>query len=44
MPNGFQLRTERLLLRHLAPTDLDALHAVLGDEETMRYPYSKARC
>ena len=37
MPTDFQLRTQRLVLRHLALTDLDALHAVLGDAETMRY-------
>jgi RimJ/RimL family protein N-acetyltransferase len=44
MTQPFQLHTERLVLRHLAPDDLDALHAVLGDAETMRYypaPFSR---
>ena len=31
------LETERLALRELVPADLDELHAVLGDAETMRY-------
>ena len=36
----FRLETERLVLRPLAFSDEDALHAVLGDAETMRwYPH-----
>jgi RimJ/RimL family protein N-acetyltransferase len=31
------LETDRLLLRHLAPEDLDDLAAILTDAETMRY-------
>jgi RimJ/RimL family protein N-acetyltransferase len=31
------LRTTRLLLRPLAPADLDALHAITGDAERMRF-------
>ncbi|MDP9234197.1 MAG: GNAT family N-acetyltransferase [Actinomycetota bacterium] len=31
------LETDRLLLRHLAPDDLDDLAAILTDAETMRY-------
>ncbi|MEB2314126.1 MAG: GNAT family N-acetyltransferase [Sorangiineae bacterium] len=31
------LRTRRLLLRRAQPSDLDALHAILSDEEAMRY-------
>ena len=31
------LETKRLLLRELAPEDIDALEAVLSDPETMRY-------
>lgn len=31
------LRTPRLLLRQARPSDLDALHAILSDEETMRF-------
>ena len=31
------LETERLVLRHLEPGDVDALHLVLGDPETMTY-------
>ncbi|MGH2808795.1 MAG: GNAT family N-acetyltransferase [Actinomycetota bacterium] len=41
---GFALETERLLLRELTRSDLDALHAVLGDVETMQYyahPHSR---
>ena len=44
MSRPFQLRTERLVLRHLTLDDLDALQAVLGDAETMRYypaPFTK---
>ncbi|MFY9745374.1 MAG: GNAT family N-acetyltransferase [Acidobacteriaceae bacterium] len=34
------LETSRLLLREMTPHDAPALHAVLGDEETMRwYPH-----
>ncbi|HVI89608.1 MAG TPA: GNAT family N-acetyltransferase [Dongiaceae bacterium] len=32
-----QLRTERLILRPIRDDDLDALHAMLSDVETMRY-------
>ena len=35
--SGVLFETERILLRPLAFTDLDALHMVLGDAETMRY-------
>jgi ribosomal-protein-alanine N-acetyltransferase len=38
------LETDRLLLRELVPDDLDALHEVLGDPETMRFydhPFSQ---
>jgi RimJ/RimL family protein N-acetyltransferase len=31
------LRTQRLLLRRARPSDLDALHAILSDEEAMRF-------
>jgi len=31
------LRTPRLVLRRARPDDLEGLHAVLSDEETMRY-------
>ena len=38
------LETQRLLLRDLTPDDLEALHEVLGDPETMRfYPEPKTR-
>lgn len=33
----FLLTTDRLILRHLEPRDLDAMKAILQDEETMRY-------
>jgi RimJ/RimL family protein N-acetyltransferase len=34
------LQTDRLNLRELVPKDLDALHQILGDPETMRfYPH-----
>jgi RimJ/RimL family protein N-acetyltransferase len=39
------LETSRLLLREMTPHDAPALHAVLGDEETIRWyphPYSPA--
>ncbi|HYI46622.1 MAG TPA: GNAT family N-acetyltransferase [Actinomycetota bacterium] len=45
MSDGFLLETDRLRLRPLAEHDLDALHAVLGDPELMRYypaPFSLA--
>jgi len=32
-----QLRTERLVLRRARDEDLDAMHAVLSDEQAMRY-------
>jgi [ribosomal protein S5]-alanine N-acetyltransferase len=38
------IETERLLLRQLRPDDLDAMHAYLGDAETMAHypqPYSR---
>jgi ribosomal-protein-alanine N-acetyltransferase len=38
------IETARLQLRHLRPDDLDAMHAYLGDAETMKYypaPYSR---
>jgi RimJ/RimL family protein N-acetyltransferase len=31
------LRTERLVLRRAAPEDLDALHEIMADPETMRF-------
>ena len=40
----FSLETDRLLLRELVPDDLEPLHEVLGDPETMRYyphPFSR---
>jgi [ribosomal protein S5]-alanine N-acetyltransferase len=41
------LETERLLIRRLREPDVDALHAVLGDAETMRYypaPFDRDGC
>lgn len=38
------IETERLILRQLRPDDLDAMHAYLGDAETMKYypaPYTR---
>lgn len=38
------LETERLMLRHLRPDDLDTMHAYLGDPQTMLYypaPFSR---
>lgn len=32
-----EIRTERLVLRRARPGDLDALHAMMSDAETMRY-------
>ncbi len=32
-----ELHTERLVLRRARPDDLEAIHAVLSDERTMRY-------
>jgi RimJ/RimL family protein N-acetyltransferase len=38
------LRTERLVLRELVPEDVDSMHEVLGDPETMRfYPHPFSR-
>jgi RimJ/RimL family protein N-acetyltransferase len=37
MSEGFLLETDRLRLRPLVEDDLDALHAVFGDAELMRY-------
>jgi RimJ/RimL family protein N-acetyltransferase len=34
---GVVLETERLILRHFVPEDLDALAAILGDPVTMRF-------
>lgn len=31
------IETSRLLIRHFAEADVQGLHAILGDEETMRY-------
>src|SRR5215469_13065664 len=31
------LETERLILRHLRPNDVDAIFAVIGDPETMKF-------
>jgi len=38
-----ELETERLIFRHLVPGDLDALAAIQGDPEVMRYFPSGAR-
>jgi [ribosomal protein S5]-alanine N-acetyltransferase len=38
------IETARLILRNLRPDDLEAMHAYLGDAETMKYypaPYSR---
>jgi RimJ/RimL family protein N-acetyltransferase len=32
-----ELRTDRLILRRARPEDLEAMHAVLSDEQAMRY-------
>lgn len=32
-----EIRTERLVLRRARPSDVDALHAMMSDAETMRY-------
>lgn len=43
---GLEIRTERLRLRPLTDSDVDALEAILGDAETMRWypaPYDRAR-
>ena len=38
--DGTVIETERLILREMTEADLDALYAVLGDSEIMRYyPY-----
>lgn len=39
----FPLRTERLLLRPFTDDDLDALHAMFGQEEVVRYLYWEPR-
>ena len=42
--NDVVIETRRLRLRALCPDDLDAMHAYLGDAETMKYypaPYSR---
>ena len=33
----FVLESERLVLRRLRPDDVDAIFAVIGDPETMKY-------
>ena len=46
-PTDLVLETERLWLRRFHPDDVDALHAVLGDPETMRFypqPYDRDGC
>ncbi len=46
MDSAFTLETERLILRPYSLDDLDALHAILGDAETMRYypaPFTRAQ-
>ncbi len=40
---AWPLETERLLLRPFEPRDLDALHAIHGDEENVRWLYNDAR-
>lgn len=44
MDASFRLETDRLLLRPLAPRDVESLLAILGDPETMRWypkPYDR---
>ena len=44
-PDPVLLETSRLILREMTPHDAPSLHAVLGDEETMRWyphPFSPA--
>ena len=41
--------TERLLVRHIEPTDVDAMHAVYGDADAMRWvgdavPLAREQC
>ena len=40
---AWPIETERLLLRPFAPDDLDALHAIHGDRENVRWLYHDAR-
>lgn len=40
MPLEFPLRSERLELRPVEATDLEAAHRVYGDAEVMRHPAS----
>lgn len=37
MDSSFRLETDRLVLRPFTTADVDAIHEVLGDAETMRY-------
>lgn len=37
MQESDTLRTQRLLLRRFVSSDLEAMHAIFGDPETMRY-------
>ena len=46
VPPSTELETDRLLLRDLEIEDLDALHAILGDEAAMKFnpaPWSRRR-
>ena len=46
MAESFRLETERLFLRPFSMDDLDAIHAILGDAETMQYypaPFTRRR-
>ncbi len=46
MDSGFRLETERLILRPYEMTDLDAIHAVLGDASIMQHypaPFTRAQ-
>lgn len=46
MKPGFRLETDRLVLRPYVMEDLDAIAAILGDPETMRYypaPFSREK-
>jgi RimJ/RimL family protein N-acetyltransferase len=45
----FMYSTERLLVRRIEPTDVDAMHAVYGDADAMRWvgdgvPLARERC
>ena len=46
LDRGFRLETARLYIRALGPADLDALHVVLSDADSMRYypaPFTRAQ-